>query len=636
MPTSLSAALNSEQLAAATSSAQRMLILAGAGTGKTRTLVYRVVHLVQQGVEPGSIVLVTFTQKAAHELKERLSHLLGPVAQTITTGTFHSIALRIIKNYVSHLGYGENFKVLGPSEQKQLMEEALQASLSLHRDSLPVGAKTLIKVQSLSLNTNRSLKEMVAEHAPQALEKLALLEACLDTYAFLKVREKSMDFDDLLFHLLDLLKPQSPAHFGLQQQLQHVLVDEYQDTTWLQAELCEAMAEKGSLTVVGDDAQSIYGFRGASFENILNYPRKYPTEAYQLTQNYRSSPEILALANASIAHNPLQFPKTLQANLPSGPKPVLFRARSGQEEASFIAQTAAQLAERGIPLKEQAVLFRAHYQSAELELAFKQQGLPFSVRAGQGFFAQLHVREALNYLRILSAPSDLRAWQGLLKSQPGIGEKSSLALLEIIKSAPESIWMALREDGPRVLNSTKARDSLLQLLQQLKELAQYPKPHQVLARLFQPSGPFLQSIFRRFDNGEERKLDLLRLQELARNYSSHGDFLSESALGSGANASENTAAGLQLCSIHQAKGLQWKVVFVSGLVEGGFPLELYRADQDHLAEERRLFYVAATRAEKLLYLSYPAVSNYQGKQRSQQPSRFISELPEALFEVLEL
>ena len=419
--------LNPQQLAVVQAAGGPILVIAGAGSGKTRVVTYRVAYLIESGVDPSGILLVTFTNKAAREMLHRVELLVPAVGGSGwkgVGGTFHHIGNRILRRHAPLVGYQPNFTILDREDAKSLMDACItDLKINPKGSRFPKG-EVLEDLVGLSVNTQRPIDELVLERYPFFYELLDDIRAVAEHYRKRKRELNAMDFDDLLFYWKTLLQehPEVRARYG--EQFQHILVDEYQDTNRIQADIIDLLAEgHGNIMVVGDDSQSIYSFRGANFANILTFPDRYPAaKVFKLEINYRSTPEILHLANSSIVHNRYQFPKELQTVRPAGPMPSLVPAQDILEQAAFVAQKVAEIRDGGIPLSQIAVLYRAHYHSMELQMELTRRGIPFEVRSGLRFFEQAHIKDVCAYLKIICNPLDELAWKRVLQLYPRSGK----------------------------------------------------------------------------------------------------------------------------------------------------------------------------------------------------------------------
>jgi len=612
--------LNEQQLRVVTHPGGPMLVIAGAGSGKTRTLTYRVAHLLRQGLDPRRMVLLTFTNKAAREMLQRVAELVGPEAQRIWGGTFHHLGNLILRRHAPLLGYGRGYTILDREDQRSLLRSCLK-ELALAERRFP-SPQVLAELEGLRANLGRSLEELLEERWPHLSEFAPRIARVLERYRRRKRELNLMDYDDLLVRWWELFQEHPEVRCRWAKRFQHVLVDEYQDTTPLQAQLVDILAEvHGNLMVVGDDCQSIYSFRGASLEHLLSFPRRHPgTTVYYLETNYRSTPQILNLANRVIAHNPEQFSKVLRPVRPRGPVPLACSLADEAAQAAFVADRVEEHRRRGVPLSEMAVLYRAHYQSLELQLELTRRRIPYLVRSGMRFFERAHVKDVMAMLRLAVNPRDEAAWRRSLSLWPGIGSATLERVLAFLRGVGDP-WERL-EDVEMVMPG-RALLGWRAFRRVLEGVRRAPAPAQaILSALREGYGELLSL---RYPDHAERLADLRQLAEHARGFRSAEELLAELTLLGAEDAQgplEPPEQRLVLSSIHQSKGLEWSVVFVIWLTEGRFPLP---CEEEELREERRLFYVAVTRAKDELYLCCPRRGRMRGSRLMLPPSRFLQE-----------
>jgi DNA helicase II / ATP-dependent DNA helicase PcrA len=667
------AELNEQQLAAVTASPGPLMVIAGAGSGKTRTLTYRVAYLLENGIDPRNILLLTFTNKAARQMLDRVTNLLPVDASGLWGGTFHSIGNRMLRRHGSALGYSSGFSIMDREDQKDLIDTVVAAAgINPKEIRFPKG-DVLAEIFSFVINTETPIDALLAEKFPYFLP---LLEQITDVHARYEKKKKntnSMDFDDLLEKTLRMLKEHDQIADFYRRQFQFVLVDEYQDTNKIQADFIDTLAsEHRNVMVVGDDAQSIYSWRGANFKNILAFPERYPdAQVFKIELNYRSVPEILRVANAAIAGNVKQFRKELAATRPSNAfRPAVVGLNDGSEQARFVAQRILELRDEGIELNDIAVLYRAHYHAIELQLELSRRGIPYLITSGVRFFEQAHVKDVTSFIRFVANPRDEVAFKRMVKLLPGIGNKSAdnhwRAIVAGIgdpgpEESPGSVGIddrnperastpaGITDPGYSGYNfgailraipvGAKSKKSWEQLAHTLDEIAPGGKPN--------PPSEMITSIVEaiyddyakaNFTNYELRREDLNQLAAFARQFKDVDEFLSQLALISNIDAepaldqSTDTEA-VNLSSVHQAKGLEYHTVFVIWLADGMFPSTRSLETRDAIEEERRLFYVAITRARDELYLTYPHMRLSGGfGDIFQRPSRFLKEIPNELIE----
>ncbi|MGQ9751536.1 MAG: ATP-dependent helicase [Thermoanaerobaculaceae bacterium] len=628
-------ALNAEQLSVVMHPGGPMLVLAGAGSGKTRTVVYRVARLLETGEPPSTILLLTFTNRAAREMLSRVENLLGRSGSGIMGGTFHSVGNRILRRYGQLLGYPPNYGILDREDAQELMAQAATDVLpELPARRLP-GAAVLLEIYSFVINTGTSLSEVVAARYPQFVDEQDHMQAVFRRYLQRKRQANLMDYDDLLLNWLLLLREQPQVRQALATRFRHILVDEYQDTNRLQAEVVDTMlGGDRNLLVVGDDAQSIYAFRGACYANILTFPQRYPDcTVFHLSTNYRSLPPILALANASIAHNQNQFHKKLVAVREGVEKPLVVAAPSPELQAAYVAQRILELVDEGVKLAEIGVLYRNHSHSLELEVELTRRRIPYEVRSGLRFFEQRHVKDVLAHLRFVANPWDEVAFARMAKLRPRLGQRLVARIWECLPSGGDRLQAFLALDPqtcPLPQAAARSLEHLQTLLARLRRLQE--KPGEMIREIL--ASGYRDYVRAQLDNAPSRLEDLEQLALFADTYERLSDFLDEVTLmnelsGEDLEAWPGEGERITLSTVHRAKGLEWQVVFVIWLAEGSFP----SARAEDLEEERRLFYVACTRAKDALYLCYPLTARDRYRVDILiNPSRFLAELPNNLYQ----
>lgn len=632
--------LNREQLDAVISPPGPALVIAGAGSGKTRTLTYRVAWLLSQGIPARSILLLTFTNKAAHEMLDRVRTLVPGSGEGVWGGTFHSIGNRILRAHADRIGFRQGFTIMDREDQEDLIASVLaREGLSSGERRFPK-AEVLADIFSYAINTGSPIRKVLGEKYRYFIPLEMEVERVQGLYEARKKESNTMDFDDLLCKTLELFLTNPDVADRYQQQFRHVLVDEYQDTNRIQAELVDLLAAKhGSIMVVGDDAQSIYSWRGADCENILRFPERHAgAKVHKIETNYRSVPEVLNLANAAILGNENQFPKNLAAVRKSHPvRPALVCLGTNSQQAAFVAQRALELRDEGIELHEMAVLYRAHYHSMEVQMEFTRRGIPFTITSGLRFFEQAHIKDVAAFLKFATNPRDEVAFKRMVRLLPGIGNKTAESLWSQTSSALDG-----GVDFSRLLNlkiPTKSSKTWAQLVHTVSDLLPPTGPLLPAAMmecvLFAVYDDYMKT---KFANYDARREDLATLAGFAGQFESTADFLSQLALLGGVETADAFAGDadsekITLSTLHQAKGLEWKVVFLIWLADGMFPSARSLETPEAIEEERRLFYVGITRCKDELYLTYPELRLNAGYgDNFQRPSRFLSELPENLME----
>src|SRR6266545_4270858 len=442
--------LNPEQLEVVMAGEGPMLVIAGAGSGKTRALTYRVSRLIEDGVDPSEILLLTFTNKAAREMLSRVEQLVTIDTRRIWGGTFHSVGNRLLRRNAEAIGYRSNFSILDDEDAKETMESAVSAlGIKTLERRFPKG-DVLLDVYSFLINTRTPLELHLEENYPHFAIYKEEIVSVFHRYKDRKREANAMDFDDLLVNWKLLLEEHEQISEVLKRKFRYILVDEYQDTNKLQADVGDLMAGvRQNVMVVGDDAQSIYSFRGASFENIITFPMRWPRATiYKLETNYRSTPQILQLANQTIAHNRFQFQKELHAVRGEGPEPAVVGVDDVFEQASFIAQRILELRDEGEKLSDIAVLYRSHYQSLELQMELTRRLIPYEIRSGVRFFEQAHIKDVVAHLKIITNYRDELSWKRVLKLYPKVGEKIAAEVWGKIAQSTDPLDAFLRSEGP--------------------------------------------------------------------------------------------------------------------------------------------------------------------------------------------
>ncbi len=646
------AELNEQQLAAVMAPPGPQLIIAGAGSGKTRTLTYRVAYLLENGIDPRNVLLLTFTNKAARQMLDRVANLLPVDASGIWGGTFHSIGNRMLRRHGSALGYASGFTIMDREDQKELINTVVaSAGIDPKEIRFPKG-DVLAEIFSFVINTETPMEELLAGRFPYFLPLLDKIKDVHARYEKKKKATNSMDFDDLLEKTLSMLQQHEGIASFYRRKFQFILVDEYQDTNKIQADFIDLLAhDHRNVMVVGDDAQSIYSWRGANFQNILEFPKRYPdAQVFKIEMNYRSVPEILEAANAAIAANVEQFRKNLQPTRQSNTvRPALVALNDGSEQAQFVAQRILELRDEDVDLNAIAVLYRAHYHALELQLELSRRGIPYRITSGIRFFEQAHVKDVISFLRFVANPRDEVAFKRMVKLLPGIGNRSA-----------ENLWLAWEKSavagigdpgysgdagysfGERLLTikvgarSKKMWNQLAHTLDEIAPGGQPNLPSEMITSVVEAIYDDYAKV--NFTNYELRREDLSQLAAFARQFKDLNEFLSQLALISNVDAEAGPAQpgdkeAVNLSTVHQAKGLEFHTVFVIWLTDGMFPSSRSLDTRAALEEERRLFYVAITRAKDQLYLAFPHKRLTGGYgDVFQRPSRFLKEIPDQLVE----
>ncbi|HMJ64313.1 MAG TPA: ATP-dependent helicase [Candidatus Binatia bacterium] len=638
--------LNPQQLAAVSAPPGPSLVLAGAGAGKTRTLIYRVAFLLEQGIPADRILLLTFTNKAAREMMRRVADLLGNELAELWGGTFHSIGHRLLRRHAEQAGYKSNFTILDREDARDLLKACIGESEADTKATRFPKADVLQEVFSFAVNTRTSVTELVAQqyqHFAVLANEIAKLEK---KFQERKRAANVMDFDDLLVLWLELLQKNEELRERYQRKFQFVLVDEYQDTNKIQGELIDLLAARHqNVMVVGDDSQSIYSWRGANFQNILEFPKRYPkAQIYKIETNYRSTPEILEVANAAIKANVHQFAKQLTPARKNGMKPVLVACQDSGQQAAFVAQRMLELRDEGVELNQIAVLYRSHFHALELQLELTRRNIPFSITSGIRFFEQAHLKDVAAYMKLVTNPNDEMAFKRLVQLLPGIGAKGAdklwAAFIEqlgkVDRAGKNPLATALQAGSETVpKKAARAWPEFVITISQLEDEEVRTDPDRMI-RVVLEAGyeDYLQETY---TNYRSRLDDLEQLANFASQFQSTEEFLTQLSLLSNVEAEDDRAASrddeqVRLTTIHQAKGLEFDVVFVIMLCDGLFPSARSMETVEGEEEERRLFYVSVTRARNELYLSFPILRITPGGDSFQQESRFLKEIPKGLLE----
>jgi len=658
--------LNEEQYQVVTGGDGYALVLAGAGSGKTRTITYRVAYLLEKGIKPENILLLTFTNKAAKEMLSRVESLTGKdnthsqpagfsgkkVVSGIWGGTFHAMANRILRHFAELVGYKINYSVLDEDDSVTLLKSCVK---DLHLDgSQRFPSVSIIKnLYSFSRNSLMPLDETLEIKMPHFLGVGENIKEVCALYQKKKKESNVMDFDDLLFFWLEILEgkfsvipaeagihgsPVKPGMTGkneilnkIASQFYYILIDEYQDTNRLQAEIVKLLASRHhNLLVVGDDAQSIYSFRAADINNILDFPKDFKSvKIFHLTVNYRSTPNILNLANGVIAQNKRQFSKNLKSKMEAECAPQLITSGTPYAEADFIVKKIMDMLEAGRKLNNMAVLFRAAFHAQILEMELAKNNIPYEMRGGLKFFERAHVKDAISILRIVNNLKDELAWLRVLEIFHGIGHETAKVIINEAKKIND--LKSLLIGGVKEKLSGKAQRGWEDFVSLAKKLepGQNLNPGELVIMIV--NSVYADYLKERYENADDRLDDIRQLVFYAKKHKSLNNFLSEIALDEsiGRKKDKDEKERLVLSTIHQAKGLEWETVFLINLADGAFPNERALKEDYGEEEERRLFYVGITRAKRSLFLSYPSTGI---KMNYNRPSIFLEEIKDDLVE----
>ncbi len=626
--------LNPQQLAAVEVVDGPALVIAGAGSGKTRVLVYRVARLIDSGVDPASILLLTFTRKAAQEMLGRVGLLIGPHSDRVMGGTFHSVANLLLRRYGRAIGLEPGFTILDRGDSEDLVN-LVRAQVGFTETGKRFPRKrTIVEIFSKASNTLQSLDDVLLNEYAHFADYHRELTALQEAYEATKRQRQLVDYDDLLLRLRELLTVDEQARRMISDIWRYILVDEYQDTNRLQAEVVRHLAATHeNVMVVGDDSQSIYSFRGATFRNIMDFPDRFPgTRIFKLEENYRSTQSVLALANAIIEGATDKYSKTLFTQQQQGERPALVQTIGENPQSRFVAQKILELREEGVPLAHMVVLFRSSFHAFDLEVELSKRGIPFLKRGGFKFIETAHVKDLVAHARIVHNPLDTVSWNRALQLVQGVGQKRAKDLMAQLVKA-EASYDVLRQGGGRAALGLCDLAAALESASQVEDAS----PPGQLQRLLNYYYPILKE---QYDDYPKRIRDLEHLMVMAERYANLDEFLADLTLEPPETSVTEIDAPdrderLVLSTIHSAKGLEWHCVFVLWLVDGRFPSSYAFKDEDGLEEERRLLYVAVTRAKRLLYLTFPVqvYDKITGAILS-KPSRFLDDVDASLVEPL--
>ncbi len=620
--------LNPAQYEAASAVEGSYLIIAGAGTGKTRTLVYRVSRLVEIGYDPKSIVLLTFTRKAASEMMNRAAILLDNRCSKIQGGTFHSFANLTLRKYAQAAGLDSSFTILDQGDSEDVINLIRSQAGLISKEKRFPNKETLFKVFSLSVNTGRAVEEIIIENYPHFEEQLDKILGIQKIYTEYKRKNNLLDYDDLLVYHRDFLVSLSPAAKSFLSTLNFIMVDEYQDTNKLQAEVVKGLTQlRNNVMVVGDDSQSIYAFRGANFKNIIEFPKLFPgTKIIKLEENYRSIQPILDFTNQIIKGAVEKYDKHLYTHKSGGNLPVIIAASTENLQSKFIVEKILDLREEGVPLGEIAVLFRSSFFSFDLEIELTKANIPFLKFGGMKFVETAHIKDVLAFLRIAANPKDVVSWYRVLLLHEGVGPKTAQKILDELATARLTI-----KGNPDAVTNFRYNENiarLFQLLYQLHTKQMLPSEKaQLVVDYYYP-------LFKeKYDDYNKRYKDLEIFLNITENYKSLDSLLADMAIEPvidsviDIESPDKEEEYLTLSTIHSAKGLEWHTVFIIHAVEGYFPSSRSVESLEQLEEERRLMYVASTRAKQNLFVTYPMnLFDRAAGMTFSKPSRFITEM----------
>lgn len=631
--------LNEAQCEAVTTTDGPLLIVAGAGTGKTRTLVYRVARLIETGARPESVLLLTFTRRAAQSMLARAASLADDRCQKVSGGTFHSMAHSTLRRYSELAGVHRMFTVFDQSDTEDLIDLVRRQSGLTTRDRRFPRKHTIGAIFSMAANKLLPLEEVVKYHYPQFMHVTGDLEKLLKAFEQYKRERHLLTYDDLLVRLAEALEASPELTLKLSSQYRYIMVDEYQDTNRLQARIVRLMAAShDNVAVVGDECQAIYSFRGASFRNMLEFPELFPgAKVIKLEENFRSTQPILDLANSIIGEASEGYAKRLFSRVAEGPGPMLVNASDENEQSRFVVQRIEELHDEGVPYQEMAVLFRAGSHSFDLEIEMGRHGISFRKFGGIKFAESAHIKDALSFLRVIVNPSDTISWFRMLKLIDHIGDATAQQILDYLAVEKKEFRTARAREGlfkklKQFPSKASYKDQLVRLAHTLQSVVEHKTVRTQLAAIERFYRPILQATY---DDHPRRRREMEHLISIAKRYKSAEELLADVALDpvdmALAEAQARGQGFVTLSTVHSAKGLEWNTLFIIWMVDGWFPsLRAYDAFED-LEEERRLLYVAATRAKQHLYFVSP-MSSYETIEVSSygNVSRFLEPIPETL------
>ncbi|HKR13532.1 MAG TPA: UvrD-helicase domain-containing protein [Pyrinomonadaceae bacterium] len=631
--------LNEAQFKAVTTTEGPLLIVAGAGTGKTRTLVYRVARLVEIGAKPESILLLTFTRRAAASMLARAATLADARCQRVSGGTFHSLGHSVLRKYAEQSGVARNFTVMDQGDTEDLLD-LLRRQVKLTSARHFPRKRTIAAIFSMMVNKVQSLKQVLNNEYPQFLDERRSLDTLFKSFEEFKRTRHMLTYDDLLVRLREALESSVELRERLSDQYRYIMVDEYQDTNKLQAQIVKLMtARHDNVAVVGDEFQSIYSFRGASHRNMLEFPKLFPkSKIIKLEENFRSTQPILDVANSIIADVKESYKKRLYSRIEGGQPPVVVSARDENEQSRFVAERIDELREQGVSLREIAVLFRSSSHSFDLEIELGKHNVPFRKFGGMRFAESAHIKDALAFLRVVNKPSDTLSWFRSLKLIDHIGDATVYQILEYLGVEQREFRSArtraaLFKKLHRFPGRAGYQAQLTRLAHVFTTVCEGKTPSEQLSAVLRFYRPLLKN---KYDDAQRRGRDLEHLQSIAKRYKTTAKLLDDVALDPTealqGNTSRNGGGFVTLSTVHSAKGLEWDHLFVIWMTDGWFPANRFQDEFDDLEEERRLLYVATTRAKKDLHFIYPAVNVYLGPETDGSPtlSRFLETIPPSI------
>lgn len=623
--------LNEAQLEAVKSKDGPILVIAGAGSGKTKTLTYRVARLIEDGIKPENILLLTFTKKAAAEMLSRATIVLDNRCEKVAGGTFHSFANIILRKYSKLLGLKNNFTIMDRADCEDVINHIVGQLFPKKEKRFPKKS-TLLDIYSKSINKVTPTKQIIADEFPQFAHCEDKIIEVHKAYVAYKRENSVLDYDDLLLYIKLLLENNDGLRKKLSNEYKYIMVDEYQDTNTLQADVIKLLAsEHNNIMAVGDDAQSIYSFRGANYRNILDFPKLFEnTKIIKLEQNYRSTQNILKLTNEIISKAKEKYTKNLFSNIVSPQVPALICAKDTQMEADFICQRILELLDEDISLSDICVLTRNARMSYNLEIELSKRAIPFQKFGGPKFMETAHIKDVVAHLRVILNPDDVISLTRILLLLKGVGASTVNNIMPIIKGDLNPDIKLLPS------NKSQSLTPLFNTLGQLRDYSTTKKPEEIVSAVINYYRPILKD---KYDDFSKREKDLDHFEYLSTQYSNLEDFISDLALEppdasvEGMYKKNSDDEALTISTIHSAKGLEWDSVFIIGAVDGRFPSAYSFNSEEEMDEELRLMYVATTRAKNNLYITYPVdMYDYSMNMVLSKPSRFLDGIPDDILE----
>jgi DNA helicase-2/ATP-dependent DNA helicase PcrA len=626
--------LNTAQLDAVMHTTGAALVIAGAGSGKTRTLVYRVARLIEDGIDPRSILLLTFTRKSSAEMLRRSATLLDGRCSMVSGGTFHSFAHGVLRRMSKLIGIQPNFSVIDSADAEDVVSLVRSKVIDVQKAKRFPKKNTLFAMVSSMVNRQISLADVLATEYPNYADDEPLIARIAELYYEYKRRSNLMDYDDLLVSLLRLCKEVPAARHELERMYQHIMIDEYQDTNALQHAIVRHIAgTRENVMVVGDDAQSIYGFRGARFENIMEFPASFQRcRIIKLEENYRSTQPILALTNAVIERATVRHEKELYSRRSGGDFPMLIRTGNERQQSAVVVQQILELREQGIPLEKIAVLFRSGFHAFDLEVELGKANIPFQKFGGFKFIETAHIKDIIAHIRVLVNPNDMVSWNRVLLLLEGVGPRTASSIMDALQTGSMSITHSAEISG--ITRGNESVTMLFRTLSRLRESTQTAE--EIVWQVVEYYRPILK---KKYDDYSKRLKDVEAFCALAVRATTLQEFLNEIAIDPPVETVDEITQPdrddefLTLSTIHSAKGLEWKVVFLIWATDGRFPGLKAMQTPEKLEEERRLMYVALTRAQDSLSIVYPVnIFDRESGMMLSDVSRFLAGIPDEVVE----